>query len=207
MRKLIKPIALTAIAGSLLTVAFPAMAFAEEAAAHADNTREGIELLIPVLGEFVPMAIAFIVLWVILAKVGWPAFMGMIDKRANTIKESLERAENAKIESERILEENRAELADAKKQAAQIVADAKQAAAQVRTELEDQARADAEQIITKARAAVEAEKKAAIAELQSSVADLSVAVAGRLIGTELSDAEHRKVIERYLAEAGSLNAN
>jgi F-type H+-transporting ATPase subunit b len=62
-------------------------------------------------------------------------------------------------------------------------------------------------LIAKAQAAIEAEKKAAIAELQTSVADISVSVAGKLIGTDLSDADHRAIIERYLSEAGSLDAN
>ena len=62
-------------------------------------------------------------------------------------------------------------------------------------------------MIEKAHAAIEADKKAAIAELQGSVADMSVAVASRLIGEDLSDDEHRKIIERYVNEAGSFNAN
>ena len=62
-------------------------------------------------------------------------------------------------------------------------------------------------MIAKARAAIEFERKQAVAELQGSVADLSVAVAGKLIGENLSDDEHRRIIERYVEEAGSLNAN
>ena len=44
-------------------------------------------------------------------------------------------------------------------------------------------------------------------ELQASVADLSVAVAGKLIGNDLSDEQHRAMIKRYVEEAGSFNAN
>lgn len=60
-------------------------------------------------------------------------------------------------------------------------------------------------MIEKARLAIENEKKAAINELQSSMADTSIAVASRLIGEDFSDDEHRKLIERYVKEAGSLN--
>jgi F-type H+-transporting ATPase subunit b len=184
-----------------MNLATPALAFADTPG------RTGIDLLKPVLGEWIPMLIAFIVLWIVLAKLAWPAFIGMIDKRTATVKDSLERAENAKIESERLLEQQRNELDGAKKQAAQIIADAKQAAEAVKSDITAQAQVEAEQIIAKARTAVEAEKKAAIAVLQSSVADLTVGVAGRLIGHDLSDKEHRQIIERYLVEAGSLNAN
>ena len=62
-------------------------------------------------------------------------------------------------------------------------------------------------MIEKARVAIEAEKKSAMGELQSSVADLSVDVASRLVGTDLSDADHRAIIERYINEAGSFNGN
>ena len=61
-------------------------------------------------------------------------------------------------------------------------------------------------MIEKAHAAIEAEKKAAISDLQGSVADLSINVAAKLIGNDLTDDEHRKMIERYVAEAGSFNA-
>ena len=60
-------------------------------------------------------------------------------------------------------------------------------------------------MIEKARIAIEAEKKNAIHELQSSMADTSIAVAARIIGEDFSDEEHRKLIERYVKEAGSLN--
>ena len=56
-------------------------------------------------------------------------------------------------------------------------------------------------------AKAEAEKKAAVAELQGSIADLSVDVASRLVGHDLNDDEHRKIIEHYVTEAGSFNAN
>ena len=94
-----------------------------------------------------------------------------------------------------------------KAQAAQIVADAKKTGEAVKADITDKAQSEATAMIEKAHNAIEAEKKAAISELQGSVADLSVSVASRLIGEDLNDAEHRKIIERYVNEAGSFNAN
>jgi len=185
---------------------FPVFALAADPAG-ADEGPKGLSLLFPALGEWIPMLVGFIILWFILAKFGWPAFIGIIDKRAEIIKDSLERAEAAKIESERLFEENKAQLDEAKKQAAQIIADAKVTGEALRAEITEQAREEARLLIAKANAAIETEKKAAIAQLQRSVADISVSVAGRLIGQDLSDADHRRLIERYLAEAGSLDAN
>ncbi len=194
-------IGLAVIGGVGATAAFPALAFASE------GESGGISAILPDPLEFVPMLVIFIVLWVVLAKVGWPKFEAMLEKREETIKDSLEKSEQARIESERVLEEYKRQLEDAKAQAAQIVADAKKTGEAVKADITDKAQAEAATMIEKAHAAIEAEKKAAISDLQGSVADLSVAVASRLIGEDLSDEAHRKVIERYVNEAGSFNAN
>ena len=190
-----------AVAGAGMTFAFPALAFASEEEAG------GINAILPDMAEFIPMLVIFILLWIVRAKLGWPKFEAMLSKRETMIKDALEKSEEARIESERVLEEYRVQLADAKAQAAQIVADAKQTGEAAKADITAKAQTEATDMIAKARTAIEAEKKAAIAELQSSVADTSVAVAARLIGEDLSESEHRKMIERYVNEAGSFDAN
>ena len=193
-------LALTGAAASA-SFAFPALAFADMEA------KEGIAVIAPDMIETVPMLIAFIILVIILAKFGWPVFEAMLEKREKTITEALEKSEEARIESERVLAEYQKQLADAKAQSAQIIADAKQTGEAVEANIKKRAEEEAATMIEKARVAIEAEKKSAMGELQSSVADLSVDVASRLVGTDLSDADHRAIIERYINEAGSFNAN
>jgi F-type H+-transporting ATPase subunit b len=205
MRKLRVSVTLALSAAFASLLMLPLLAFASEET--AEESASGLGLLLPKLGEWIPMLIGFIILWIVLAKFGWPAFMGMIDKRAATIRESLEKAEAAKLESERLLTEQKAELEEARKLAAQILADAKTAAEQARADIAAQAREEASALLARASETIETERKAAIAQLQGSVADLTVAVAGRIVGTDLSESEHRRIIERYLAEAGSLNVN
>ena len=189
-------IGLAALAGAGMTFAFPALAFAAE-----EESSGGLSAILPDMAEFIPMLVIFILLWIVLAKFGWPKFEAMLEKREMTIKDSLEKSEQARVESERVLEEYKRQLEDAKAQAAQIVADAKKTGEAVKADITVKAQSE------KAHNAIEAEKKAAISELQGSVADLSVSVASRLIGEDLNDAEHRKIIERYVNEAGSFNAN
>lgn len=184
-------------AGAFL--AFPALAFAAE-------EKEGLAVILPDMNEFIPMLIAFVILAFILAKFGWPMFEGMLEKREATIRDSLEKSEEARIESERVLAEYKQELENAKHQAATIVADAKKTGEAAKADITAAAQKEAADMIEKARIAIEAEKKAAIADLQSSVADTSIAVASKLFGSDLSDAEHRAIIERYVNEAGSFNA-
>ena len=189
-----------AAAAAAATVALlPATAMAEEAA--------GFSILIPKPAEFVPALTAFLVLWVVLAKYAWPMIVGMLDKRQETIKNNLDEAEAAKIEAQRALEEYKKQIADARREAAGIVDEARRAGEQVKADITAQAQAQADEMIAKAKKSIEKEKLAAIADLQSSVADLSVAVAGRFIGEDLSDDAQRKLIEKYVVEAGNLNAN
>ena len=187
------------VAAASLACAFPTLAFASE--------KEGIAVLIPDMNEFIPMLVAFILILIILAKFGWPVVDNIVTKRENTIKEALKKSEEAQIESERVLAEYREQLAEAKAQSAQIIADARATGEAVKAEITEKAQAEATEMIAKAKVAIEAEKKQAIADLQASIADTSVDVAARLIGEDLTEGEHRAIIERYVREAGSFNAN
>ena len=192
-----KFLALLALA-SALVCARPSFAFAAE--------EGGISKILPDMNEFVPMLVAFIIIVIVLAKFGWPMFEGIMVRRETAIKESLEKSEAARIESEKLLEEYKQQLAEAKAQASQIVADAKKTGEAVKADIQSKAQDEAANMIEKAKVAIEAEKKQAVSELQSSVADLTVSVTARIVGEDLSDDEHRAIIERYVNEAGSLNA-
>ena len=190
-------------AATLALSASPVLAFAAEGEEEAG----GLSVILPEMLEFVPMLVAFIILWIVLAKFGWPMFNGMLEKRENTIREALKKSEEAKIESERVLAEYKKQLDDAKAQATQVIADARATGDAVKADIQEKAQAEAADMIAKAKTTIEAEKKAAIAELQASIADTSIDVAQRLIGEDLTDAEHRAIIERYVKEAGSFNGN
>ena len=202
-RKAYKAKAWLAVTGAAASasLAFPALAFAEM------EEKTGLAVILPDLNETIPMLIAFIILVIVLAKFGWPVFEDMLAKRERTITEALEKSEEARIESERVLAEYQEQLADAKSQAAKLIADAKETGEAMRADITAKAQEEANSMIEKARVAIEAEKQAAMSELQNTVADLSVDVASRLVSTDLSDAEHRAIIERYLNEAGSFHAN
>ena len=197
-----KAVAKVAFGALALNAAFPALAFAAEA-----EQEGGISAILPDMAEFIPMLVIFILLWIVLAKFGWPKFEAMLEKREMTIKDSLEKSEEAQIESERVLAEYNKQLADAKAQSAQIIADARSVGEAVKADITAQAQTEAADMIAKAKAAIEAEKKQAISELQATVADTSVDVAARLIGEDLTEGEHRAIIERYVKEAGSFNGN
>lgn len=194
-------------AALMSSVALGSVAAMQPAMAFAEGQELGINILIPNISEFIPSIIAFLIIWFLLANFAWPAVANMMDKRSETIKESLASAEAARIEAQELLDEYKTQLADARRESAEILAEAKRSGEVVRADITSKAQAEADDIIQKARLAIENEKKQASADLQSSVADLSVSVAGKLLGENLDDEQHRKLIEKYISEVGNVNEN
>ena len=190
-------IALSASAAALL---MPVSAFAEDGAAGAD-------ILIPKMAEFIPALIAFLIIWIVLAKVALPGIMKTMEERGKKIEESLDEAEKTKQEAIAKRAESDSIVTDARRQAADIVLEARKDAESERARIIE-AHKEAEEIIAKAHTTVEDERKSIYAGAASSIADLSVAVATKIVGEALEDdAEQKKLIERYIQEAGSLNAD
>ncbi len=187
-----------AISGALL--AMPAYAFAEESSNKAD-------ILIPKMAEFVPALIAFLIIWIVLAKFAWPQILAMMDERGKRIQESLDEAEATKQKAISSRKEYDELVTDARRKSADIILEARKDAEGERARIIEAAHKEAEDIIAKAHANAEAERNAIYAAATTSIADLSVSVASKIVGQTLSsDDEQRALIERYIKEAGSLNA-
>jgi F-type H+-transporting ATPase subunit b len=164
-----------------------------------------MEAVLPKLGEIWPTIIAFIILFVILWRFAFPPIVGMLEKRTDTIRESLEKAEQTRIDAEKLLEEYKAQIAEARQESGRIVEQGRQVAESMKDEIVAKARTEAEDIVAKAKESIEAEKRAAMADLQKQVADLTVDVAGKVIGKTLSREDHLALVQQTLAEVGGLN--
>ena len=187
-------VARAGVAGGVI-LATPAVALAEESAV-------GPDILIPKMAEFIPALIAFIIIWVILAKLVWPSVLEMMEKRQQKIQDDLDAAERSKIEAAEEAKSYEAKILDAHHEADAIVAKAKKEAEEVRSAVLAKAQREAADIISKAHGAVDSERHKALIELSSSVVDLSVEIASKIIGNDLSVEEQRRLAEKYLAEVG-----
>ncbi|WP_373096768.1 F0F1 ATP synthase subunit B [Collinsella bouchesdurhonensis] len=192
--------ATVAAAISSFVLAVPAQAFAEESSNKA-------EILIPKMAEFIPALIAFLIIWVVLAKFAWPQILSMMDERGKRIQESLDEAETTKKRAIASRKEYDELVTDARRKSADIVLEARKDAEAERARIIEAAHKEAEDIIAKAHANAEDERNAIYAAAAASIADLSVSVASKIVGETLDqDGEQRRLIERYVKEAGSLNA-
>ena len=175
-------------------------------AALAEEERSGIQLLVPTLAELVPACIAFLVVYIILAKMVWPSVVKMMDDREKALTGQMEAAEQAKEKLAETSKQCDEQLAAAHAQAAEIVAHAKHEAEQERARIIYEAHVQAADIIDKGHKAVEAERAHTLEDLSRSVADLSVEIASKIIGSELTDEEHLKLASRYLEEMEAQDA-
>ena len=164
-----------------------------------------MEAVIPKLGEIWPTVVAFVILFVVLWRFAFPPITAMLEKRADTIRESLEKAEETQIEAERLMDEYKKQMAEARLEAGRIVEQGRKVADSMKDEIVAKANEEAQGLIVKAKESIEAEKLAAMAELQASVADLSVAVAGKVIGKSMTVEDHAELIKQAMAEVGGLN--
>ena len=174
----------------------PAVALAEESAV-------GPDILIPKMAEFVPALIAFLVILAVMAKLVWPPVLEMMEKRQQKIQDDLDAAERSKVEAAEEAKSYEAKILDAHHEADQIVAKAKKEAEEVRSAVLAKAQREAADIISKAHGAVDSERHKAMIELSSSVVDLSVEIASKIIGNDLSVEEQRRLAEKYLAEVST----
>ena len=190
-----------ALAGAALLVAGnPAIALAEE-----ENT--GMKLLMPNMAEFVPACVAFLIIFLIMSKVGWPAILKMMEDRENKIQGDLDAAEQSRTLAEADAREAQSKIAAAEREAQDIIAAAKREGEAERTKIIAEAQASAVNLIAKAHDAIDSERQKAMVELSSQVVDLSVEIAAKIIGDALDMQEQHQLAEKYLLEVGDLNGD
>lgn len=165
----------------------------------------GADILIPKPAEFIPALIAFLIIWVIMAKMAWPMIISTLDARQEKIQGDFDAADKARTEAEEARAACKAKLEEAERQADAIVAEAKHDAEVLHADMVAKAQEESAAIIAKARDVIDAEREKAMAELSSSVVDLSVEIAGKVIGDSLDVEQQRALAIKYLAEVGSLN--
>ena len=162
------------------------------------------ELLLPAWPELVAGIIAFSLVYFFVWKWVWPSMSKTIEARRAAVTGQIEAAEKAKAEAESLLADYRGQLAGAKSEANRLVEEARQTAEQMRADILAKAEADGEQIRAKARDEAAGEKSRALAEARSQVGDISVDLAGKIVGETLDGDAHRALIDRYLADLEKL---
>ncbi len=168
-----------------------------------------MELLLPevFIGQLFWSWVAFLILFFALSKYAFPPIMNMLQERSDSIRDSLEAAENTREEAATMLEDYKKQMAEARQEAQKIIEDGRKLGESMKEDIVKKSREEVEQVMTRATADIEREKELALAELQGRIADLTIGAASRVVGAELEKQGHEQLIEEYLSEVGSLREN
>src|SRR5918996_5529738 len=142
--------------------------------AQAEEEGGGSFLVSPNLGLMIWTLLVFLFTMWVLSKLAFPRIQEALDKRANAIRDSIESAEKTRAEADKILEEYRGRLREAREQADDIVARARRAGETARTQAAEEGREKSEELLAAARRDIEAETRRSLERIRREVADLTV---------------------------------
>jgi F-type H+-transporting ATPase subunit b len=153
------------------------------------------------LDELIIGTLAFGIVFFALAKFAFPAISKTLEDRADAIEGGLARAENSQAEAAAMLEEYRAQLADARGEAANIRAEAQAEKTVMIESARGEAAAAAASVTERAQAQIEAERSQAMASLRRDVSELALTLASKVVGESLTDdARARASVDRFIAD-------
>jgi len=168
---------------------------------HLAATNSSPNPLVPNWTEVIVGAIAFFIVFFALWKVLLPRIMTTLDERTDAIEGGLERASQAQTEANRLLDQYRAQLAEARHEAARLREQAREEGAAIIATMREQAQVEARRITETAQAQVEVDRQQAFASLRAEVGTLSVQLASKIVGESLDDeARQSRVVDRFLAD-------
>jgi F-type H+-transporting ATPase subunit b len=163
--------------------------------------------LVPNATELITGFIAFFIVFGILGKLLLPRISKTLEERTDKIEGGLQRAEEAQAEANRVLDQYRAQLAEARHEAARLREEARVQGAQIIAEMREQAQAEARRITEGAQGQIEADRQQAFQSLRAEVGALAVQLASKVVGESLEDeARQRRMVDRFLADLESQGA-
>lgn len=173
----------------------------------AEGEAGGGNVILPHWPEIVVGLIAFGLLCYVLMKFVFPRMEATFQARVDAIEGGIKRAEEAQAEANRLLEQYKEQLAEARTEAARIRDEARADATGIREDILAKAREESDRIIAAGRDSLHAERQTIVRQLRAEIGTLAVDLAGRIVGESLEDeARRRGTVERFLEEIGNSDA-
>lgn len=160
-----------------------------------------MSLVTPDFGLLVWMTLIFGIVLFILARFGFPVITRSVEARAERIRTTLDDLKKAEERMKVLAREQEELIARAKEERDAIISDANLTRRQIVSQAREEALAESERIVTKARQDIEHEKETALRELRGKVADLSMQIAGKVLRKSLDgDGEQLRYVDRLIDE-------
>jgi F-type H+-transporting ATPase subunit b len=158
------------------------------------------------VGLMIWTVLVFGVLLFVLGRFAWKPMLAALDAREKGIQDAIDEANRQRDEAQRLMAEHQAQLADARRQAQQLMAEGREAAERLRKELEEKARAESATILDHARREIVRERDAAVETVRKESVDLALAAAARLLSERLDGERDRQLVRGYIDELGRSGA-
>tara|TARA_R110001583_G_scaffold34185_5_gene115080 strand:+ start:1630 stop:2130 length:501 start_codon:yes stop_codon:yes gene_type:complete len=153
------------------------------------------------IGLFFWQSLVFILLLLVLRKFAWKPILNAVNEREEGIKKALDSAEKAKLEMQNLQADNQKLLKEARAERESMLKEARDMKNKMIDDAKGEAQTQANKMIQQAQAAIESEKKAAMAELKNHVAGLSLEIAEKMVRKELSNKDKQlQLVETMLGE-------
>jgi F-type H+-transporting ATPase subunit b len=144
--------------------------------------------------------ITFLLLLFILKRIAWKPLLGALMAREERIRASLDQAEQAQQKAEQLLEENRKQLAQAEEQSQRILKEGRAMGEKLKAEIIEKANVSARGMVEQAKDEIQRAKDAALQQLRTEVADLTIAATGKLLDANLDTAKQRQLVDAAIKE-------
>ena len=176
------------------------------AASASEGASSGSALIQPQIGTILWTAITFVILMILLGRYAWKPLLAAVDAREKGIRDKLETARQQRDESQKILDEHKALLNQARRERAEAVEAGRRDAERVKGEILEEARRQREQLVAQTETQLAASLRQARAELKGEVANLAIQAAGKLLAKNLDDPTQRRLVEDYIADLERLGS-
>ena len=157
-------------------------------------------LVQPDPGLFIWTILTFLVLVTLLARFAWRPLLQALDSRQELIRKSLDDAQQARQELERLHHESAQILRQARVEAEAVVAQSRSDAAKLREELRQKAKAEADGIVRNAERQIQLETQRALQQIRHEAADLSVMIASKILQRNITREDNERLIEEALKQ-------
>jgi F-type H+-transporting ATPase subunit b len=160
----------------------------------------GSFLITPSIGLMIWTLIVFSVSMLLLRRFAFPAIRNALDSRQKAIEDSIDTAERTRVEADALLAEYRERLKEARAQADEIVTRARRAAEEHEHEAIEEARERRENLLEQTRKDIEVETRRAISEIRNEVTNLTILATEKVTRKSLDSADQRRLVEEALGE-------
>jgi F-type H+-transporting ATPase subunit b len=161
---------------------------------------EVLKIINPMTSTVFWSIIVFIILIVVLWKFVLKPVNNMLTKRQNEVREAIDSAEKQKEDAQKYIEDQKKELDSARTEARQIIEESKTAAKKIKDEIEEKANEKSKVILDSALEEIKAERERSVAAVKNQIVDIAMEATEKIIGKNLSEEEHKRLIEESLKE-------